>query len=130
MKRDPNISKLIRESGVLPAPGNFTERVMNKIEAEPVKKIYKPLIGRGGLVVFILFLVGVVVLSIAYTDPGKPLLDFSSKVTELNWQLPRLNLNLEFLHQMKLSNVLVSTVAAIFILVLADAGLSRSRLSQ
>jgi hypothetical protein len=130
MKRDPNISKLIRESGVLPAPANFTDRVMDKIEAVPVKKIYKPLIGRGGLVLFILFIVGVVVLSIFYTDPGKPLLDFSGKVSELNWQLPRLNLNLEFLHQMKFSNVLVSAVAAIFILVLADAGLNRRRVTQ
>jgi hypothetical protein len=130
MKRDPNISKLIRESGVVPAPGNFTARVMEKIEAVPVKKIYKPLIGRGGLIVFILFVAGVVVLSIVFTDPGKPLLDFSVKVTELNWQLPRLNLHLEFLNRMNLSSVLVSGVVAIFILVLSDALLTRRRLSQ
>ena len=34
MKRDPHISKLIRESGVISAPGNFTASVMDKIEAD------------------------------------------------------------------------------------------------
>jgi hypothetical protein len=130
MKRDPNISKLMKESGILSAPGNFTDRVMEKIEAVPVKKINKPLIGRGGLIVFALFFVGVVVLSIIYTEPGKPLFDFSGKVAELNWQLPRFHVNLDFIHQMNLSGVLVSAVVAIFILVLTDALLNRRRLSQ
>jgi hypothetical protein len=130
MKRDPNISKLMKESGILPAPGNFTDRVMEKIEALPVKEINKPLIGRGGLIVFALFFVGVVVLSIIYTEPGKPLFNFSGKATELNWQLPRFHVNMDFIHQMNLSGVLVSAVVAIFILVLTDALLNRRRLSQ
>lgn len=130
MERDPHISKLIRESGVLTAPANFTARVMEKIEAVPVRKTYKPLIGKGGLVLFLLFVVGVVVISIIYTEPGAPLFDFSGKVSELKWELPSLHLNLDFLRQKSFSTATVSAVVAIFILVLTDALLTRRRLSQ
>lgn len=130
MERDPHISKLIRESGVLSAPADFTAKVMEKIEAVPEKRAYKPLIGKGGLALFLLFVAGVVVLSIIYTEPGAPLFDFSGKISELNWQLPTFHLNLDFLRQRSFSTVMVSAVVAIFILVLTDALLTRRRLSQ
>lgn len=130
MERDPHISKLIRESGVLSAPADFTARVMEKIEAVPVSKSYKPLIGKGGLVLFLLFVVGVVAISIIYTEPGAPLFDFSGKISEINWELPSFHLNLDFLRQRSFSTVMVSAVVAIFILVLTDALLTRRRLSQ
>jgi hypothetical protein len=129
MKRDPNISKLIRESGVISAPANFTAKVMEKLESVPIKKSYKPLIGRGGLVLFILFVVVVVVLSILYTDPGKPMFNFSERVAKIDWQWPRLNIDLEVLRLKDISAVVVSAVVSIFILVMTDAGLRRRRLS-
>ena len=55
MERDPQITKLIREGGVVPAPEGFTGRVMNLIATEPEKKAYKPLIGWGGRILIILF---------------------------------------------------------------------------
>ncbi len=130
MKRDPHISKLIRESGLKAAPGNFTASVMDKIEAVPAKSSYKPLIGRGGRIVFILLVIAVIVLAVLYTDPSGEL--FGSRITlpQVERQLPPLNFNLGFLHQINISTGIVSALVAMFVLVLSDAGLNRRRLTQ
>ena len=130
MKRDPHISKLIRESGVISAPGNFTASVMDKIEAVPTKKSYKPLIGRGGRIVIILFIVAVIVLAVAYTDPGGELFGTSIKLPELEPNWPQVQFNLDFLKQVNISTGIVSALVAMFVLVLSDAGFNRRRLSQ
>jgi len=127
MKRDPHISRLIRESGLEQAPDSFTEEVMDKIESIPVRKPYKPLIGRGGRIFIVLFLVAVVLLSVLYTDPNGELFGSAIKLLTVDWQLPQLNFNLEFIKQVNLSTGVVSALLALFILVLSDAGLSRRR---
>jgi len=127
MKRDPHISKLIRESGKVQAPDSFTAAVMDKIEAIPVKKPYKPLIGRGGRIMIILFIVTVVVLSIIYTDPNGELFGSSIRMPAIDRELPQLNINLEFLKQVNISTGIVSALVAMFVLVLTDAGLNRRR---
>jgi hypothetical protein len=127
MKRDPHISKLIRESGLVQAPDSFTAVVMDKIESIPVSKSYKPLIGRGGRIMIILFLIAVVVLSIIYTDPGGELFGSAIQLPTLDRQLPQLNLNLEFMKRINISTGVVSALVALFILVLSDAGLNRRR---
>ncbi|MEA3460679.1 MAG: hypothetical protein U9R49_02290 [Bacteroidota bacterium] len=130
MKRDPHISKLIKESGVVSAPGNFTDRVMDKIEAVPVKKAYKPLIGRGGRIVIILFIVAVIVLAVLYTDPGGELFGTSIKIPQLEPNWPQVQFNLDFLKQINISTGIVSALVAMFVLVLSDAGMKRHRLSH
>ncbi|TFH27782.1 MAG: hypothetical protein E4H10_02655 [Bacteroidia bacterium] len=127
MKRDPHISKLIRESGLTQAPDSFTAVVMDKIEAIPLSKPFKPLIGRGGRIMIILFLSAVVVISVIYTDPGGELFGSTLKLPTLDRQLPQLNLNLEFLKQVNISTGVVAALVAMFILVLSDAGLNRRR---
>ena len=127
MKRDPHISKLIRESGLVQAPDNFTDEVMSKIESIPVRKPYKPLIGRWGRIFIILFLVAVVMLSVIYTDPNGELFGSAIRVPTVDWQLPQFNFNLEFLKQINISTGVVSALLALFILVLSDAGLNRRR---
>ncbi len=127
MERDPHISKLIKESGRVNAPGSFTAAVMDKIEAIPLKKPYKPLIGRGGRIMIILFIVVIVVLSIIYTDPGGELFGSIIRLPTADRQLPQLNINLEFLKGLNISTGLVSALVAMFILVLSDAGLNRRR---
>jgi hypothetical protein len=127
MKRDPHISKLIRESGVISAPENFTASVMDKIEAIPAKKSYKPLIGRGGRIIVILFIIAVIVVAVMYTDPSGEL--FGSRVTlpQAERQLPQLNFNIDFLQQINISTGIVAALVAMFVLVLSDAGLNRRR---
>jgi len=130
MKRDPHISKLIRESGVKAAPENFTASVMDLIEAIPAKKAYKPLIGRGGRIIVILFIIAVIVVAIIYTDPSGEL--FGSRITlpQAERQLPQLNFNIDFLQQINISTGIVSALVAMFVLVLSDAGLNRRKLTQ
>ena len=130
MKRDPHISKLIRESGLIPAPENFTASVMDKIEAVPVRKSYKPLIGRGGRILIILFLIAVIVMALFYTDPGGELFGSSIKIPRWEPNLPQVQFNLEFLKKINISTGIVSALVAMFVLVLSDAGISRRRLSQ
>lgn len=129
MKRDPHISKLIRESGMVRAPDNFTAAVMDKIESLPVKKSYKPLIGRGGRIMIILFIIAVVVISLIYSDPSGELFGSASRLPRVEWQWPQINFNLEFLKQINISTGAVSALVAMFILVLSDAGLNRRRLT-
>ena len=127
MERDPHISKLIRESGREKAPAHFTAAVMDKIETIPVKKAYKPLIGRGGRIIIILFIVALVVLSIIYTEPGGELFGSVIQRPALDVQMPKFNINLDFLREVNISTAVVAGLVAMFLLVLSDAGLNRRR---
>ena len=128
MERDPRITKLFRESGLEPAPGNFTDQVMDKIGIEIEKSVYKPLIGKAGRFLIILFIIGIVVVSVIYSEPGGMLLKNVSGLSNLEWQLPQFNLNFDFLSEINLSTRLVSTLVALFLLVLSDALLNRKKL--
>ena len=129
MKRDPHISKLVRESGLLSAPGNFTAQVMDKIAAIPIKKSYKPLIGRGGRVIIILFIIAVIVIAVLYTDPSGEFFGRAVNLPQLERQGPQINFNLEFLKNLNISTVFVSALVALFVLILSDAGLNRRKLT-
>ncbi len=115
MERDPNISKLIRESGVLSAPDGFTGKVMDLIGDKVEKQAYKPLIGKWGALIIFLFLAAIVTVSIIFAGPG-----------ESNHVLAKqININLDFLSTISLSagklpTWIVSSLAAVFILVLID----------
>ncbi len=121
MEREGQISRLIRESGVVNAPARFTDHVMDKIGTEAERKSYKPLIGRGGRFIIILLVLGTVLLSIFFSEPGRWL-------TDTRLQLPDLSFTLDFLSDINFSTGLLSALVAIFILVLFDAGLNRRSL--
>jgi len=128
MKRDPHISKLIRESGVIFAPDNFTAAVMDKVEAISEKKSYKPLIGRSGRIIIIFFLVAVVAIAIFYTVPSGELFGSKMMHPRVEQQLPQIHFNLEFLKQVNISKGVVSALVAVFVLIFFDARLNKHRL--
>lgn len=128
MKRDDNISKLFRESGTLKAPEGFTGNVMKRIEAEPVRKGYKPLIGRTGRILMMLFIGATVVLSLVYSTPVDPGTDTEGGFLNREWQIPAFHLNLDYLQDFNLQPWILSTVVALFLLILSDAGLRRGKL--
>lgn len=127
MKRDPYISKLIRESGVVPAPDNFTASVMDKIEAIPEKKSYKPLIGRGGQIIIILFIIAVIVFALLYSSPAGELFGSTIQLPQVEHKWPQFHFNLDFLKQINVSTGVVSVLVALFVLIVSDAGLNRRR---
>jgi hypothetical protein len=127
MERDSNISKLIKESGLVKAPDSFSEMVMKKIGVEPGKVVYKPLIGRFGRILIFLFIAGIVAVSIGYSESGGRLLDNVGILSGINWQLPQISFSFDFLSEINISAWLASTLVAIFLLVLSDAGLNRRR---
>ena len=115
---------------MISAPENFTAAVMDKIEAVPARNAYKPLIGRGGRIAIVLFIIAIVVISVFYTDSGSTLLGAANSLPRVEWQLPQFHLKLDFLKQINISTGVVSGLVAMFVLVLSDAGLSRRRLIQ
>ena len=127
MERDPKLSELIRESGLTHAPGNFTDQVMKKIRVETVKSAYKPLIGRGGKIIIVLIFIGLVLVSLLYSEPGGRLFENARGLSNLEWKMPQLNFSFDFFSEISISTWLVSTIAALFVLVLFDAVLNRKR---
>ena len=128
MERDPNISKLVRESGISKAPENLTSRVMELISEEPEKQVYKPIIGKTGRWVILFFVVGIVVASVLSAEPGQSLFDSGGVLSGLEFQIPQISFNLDILSRINPSTGLVSALVALFILLLSDAGLRRRRL--
>ena len=129
MERDPNISKLVRESGILKAPENLTRRVMDLIGEEPEKQAYKPIIGNTGRWIILLFVVGVVVASLLAAEPGQRIFSSEGVFSGLEFQMPQLTFNLDFISQISPSTGLVAGLVALFILVLSDAGIRRRRVA-
>ena len=130
MERDPHIWKLVRESGLRSAPENFTASVMDKIQEVPVKKAYKPLIGRGGRILIILLIATVVVLAIFFTDPGEGWFGSTVKMPRVDRPEPLFHINMDFLKQINISTGVVSALVAMFILILSDTGMKWRRFSQ
>lgn len=123
MERDPNISKLVRESGISKAPENLTSRVMDLISEEPEKQAYKPIIGKRGKWFIVLFVIGIVVISLVSAEPGQQIFSSEGVLSGIEWELPKLTFNLDFLSQINPSTGLVAGLVALFILVLSDAGI-------
>ena len=128
MERDPRISDLIKESGTVKPPDAFTGSVMEKISSEPVKTVYKPLIGRGGRILIILGVLGIVLISIFSSGSGDGMPGIRERITPPSWGLPEVSFNLDFLSGLNISSGIVAALVAIFILVLSDAGLNRRKL--
>lgn len=128
MEKDDKILKLFRESGIVHAPEGFTRSVMEKIETEPVRNTYKPIIGRTGRILLILFIAGIVGFSLYYSLSGESTLDPAGGILNLDWQWPSFNLNLDFLENLLVQPWILSTIVALFLLVLSDAGLRRRKI--
>ena len=128
MERDPKISKLMKEAGLLAPPADFSEKVMQKIGVVPKKVAYKPLIGRTGRILVLLFIIGIVLVSLIYSEPGGRVIERFAELPAPDWKLPSININYEFLSGTNPAGWLASTVVAIFLLVLSDAGLNKRKL--
>lgn len=127
MERDPQLTKMIKESGVQRAPEGFTGRVMDQIGKIPGQVRYRPLIGKAGRVLILLFVVGIIALSVAYSEPGGQILSSAGSIRDMEWPWADWSVDLQFLSEINISTWLLATVVALFILVLSDAGLSRKR---
>lgn len=127
MERDRNISKLIKESGVEPAPEGFTGEVMKKIDPDREGAAYKPLMGRGGRILIMLFIAIVAAVALFGTGEGQGAEGARQLFQSPDWTWPTLNLDLSFLDRTNFLTWLAPTVVAILILVLLDIGLLRRR---
>lgn len=128
MEKDKHISKLIRESGIASAPEDFTRTVMDRIEAKPAQKPYKPLIGRTGGILTLIFIAGIAVTALIISSPGASGQGLLEAWNMNQWQWPELKLNLSFMENLNLSPWLLSTLVAVFLLILSDVGLHRKKI--
>ncbi len=127
MERDPKISRLLKESGLAQTTGNFTDQVMNQIRIASSKSAYKPLIGRTGRILIILFIIGIVLLTGFYSEPGGSIFENIGVLSNVEWKLPQLNYSWDLFSEINISTWLVSTIVALFLLVLSDTGLNNRR---
>ena len=67
-------------------------------------------------------------IAVVYSEPGGKLLENAGRLSNLEWHLPDINFSFDFLSGFNFSAWMVSTIVALFILVLIDAGLIRRRL--
>ena len=102
MERDPNLSKLFKESGVVKAPGGLTHRVMKEISGEADKKAYKPLIGKAGQITILLVIIGIVILSMLYSEQGGRIFSEIGTLSSLEWEMPQLNFRFDFFTSLNL----------------------------
>lgn len=128
MERDPKISKLFREGGVVLAPEDFTSRVMGLIGEKQEKRAYKPLIGIGGRIFILLLIITIVLISIIYAEPGSRFIPARGANSMLNWKLPGFHPDLQFFSEINFSSVFAAALVAVFILVLLDAGIRKRKL--
>jgi len=120
MEKDKHIEKILKETGLVSAPGNFTQKVMSRIHSEPVAKVYKPLIGRGGKLFILFILLGVLTVSIIFSGP-------TGFLAERNISLTGWNLNISNLPDLIFSKGLLAALVAIFLLLITDTALKRNR---
>ena len=111
MEKDKNIEKILKDTGLVSAPGNFTQKVMSRIRSEPAAKVYKPLIGRGGKLFILVILLGVITVSIIFSEP-------TGLLAERNIPLPDWNLDIAYLPELIFSKGLLAAMAAIFLLLI------------
>ena len=124
MERDKKIEKLIRENSLLAPSDNFTASVLDKLRVTPIKSGYKPLIGRrvGYIAISLIATILLVAIFSSINGVSEPLInlpDWSIALPEWDITLPDFS--------WKIPTGLLAGVVAVFILVLTDAGYSRSR---
>jgi hypothetical protein len=73
--------------------------------------------------------VGVVVASLLAAEPGQRIFSSEGVFSGLEFQMPQLTFNLDFISQISPSTGLVAGLVALFILVLSDAGIRRRRVA-
>ena len=121
MEKDKKLEQLIKEYGLESPPENFTLKVMEKINSEPEKIVYKPLIGRFGRLLILVVILSVIVISIFYSEP-------SGFLSENLFHLPKWDLNIGKLPDLNISTGVLTALLAVFILVVADNLFKRRRL--
>ena len=127
MEKDPKLSKLIRESGPEHAPQGFSRKVMEQIHSIPEQKAYRPLIGRWGRTIILLFFVGVIAAAFLLAGSGEASGELSERIPQMNWSLPQIEFKLDFLKQMHLSTGVVSALVALSVLLFFDTALRHRR---
>lgn len=117
----------MKESGIETPSGDFTDRVMQRIGTQPVHHLYRPLIGKTGKVLILLFIAVITVLSLLFSGQGGVWIEKILKPEFSEWSWQQFSIDLDFLSSLSLSPWLVSTVIALFLLILTDAGVRRKK---
>ena len=120
--QDQQLKQLLQERGIdMPSP-DFTDRVMDRIEALPQSKpiVYKPLIGRFGWLAIVLGALGFIIAVFSTASPSAAtpdlLPDFASRLPSF----PELNFP-------NLSPTIILISVAFTLLILAERVMDRVR---
>lgn len=129
MEKDPKIRKLLREAGIEKAPAGFTEKVMSKIGLQTAPHPYRPLIGRAGKILILLFIAAIVAVSLLFSEQGGSFLGGSLGLDISQWQWPVYEINLDVLRGISFSPWMIVTAVALLLLLISDTVLHRRRMT-
>ena len=130
MEQHKGLKKLIKDHGVEPVAKDFASKVMDRILNEPVKKEYKPIMGKGvGFSILVVFLV-IITVSIIYGEPSGLATDRTIQWPQWNldeWKLAQWKLSIKSLPNLNVTGGMLSALLAVFILVVTDALIIRRK---
>ncbi len=117
MQEDKKLEKIIKAQGLVSPSSDFTQNVIAKIKGESIATSFRPIIGKRGR------LIGLAIVSfiILFTIFGG---DANPSQTILN--IPQWDLKMPDI-SLAIPKVVLAGFAAVFILVLSDAGIRRYR---
>lgn len=124
MEQHKELKKLIKDHGIEPVAKDFTSRVMDRILAEPVRKEYKPIIGKGFGIVMLVFFLAIITVSLIYGEPSGMASEGIINLPDLNiseWKLPQWNLPVKNLPEFNITSGVLAALLAVFTLVVFDA---------
>ena len=130
MEQDKGLKKLIKDHGIEPVTEDFTSRVMDRILAEPVKKAYKPIIGKGAGIFILVFFLVIISVSLIYGEPSGIASEGTIHLPEVNlpdWKLPQWKLPVNSLPEFNITGGALAALIAVFTLVVFDALITRRK---
>ena len=116
MERDLRLEKIFREEALLKAPDSFTDKVIQKLgTTQPAT--YKPLIGRIGKIIILAFAgallsIGLIIATYETNEQLINIPEWGFHLPEMDWKIP---------------SAVLASILAVFVLVLTDARLTKSR---
>jgi hypothetical protein len=135
MEKDPNISRLMKEGALKPAPDAFARGVMARLQEESKSSAYQPLIGRRGRIWIGISVVLIIALSLWLYKGSAPSEASKGLLQSYQITLPTLKLDLEvfskfkpeLFSQLEPSTGIAAALLALFILILFDTRIKRNR---
>jgi uncharacterized integral membrane protein len=115
MEKDDTLKDIIIDQAIIKAPEGFTESIMDRIEIEPAKQIYRPLI-RPGILIAIISMILILLIVVGFGN--------SNSEREILFSIPEIQLNFPDISPILLAGF-AGAIISTMLLVISEAELKR-----